>query len=179
MAAQEAGSRGAPNSFAHRDFPVMDYREAAEHSRRWRIWRSRMFRESFPRKTGDVRFHEVTVRILPCPSNPPRMLSAGRATRRKLLPYTFGTAVLRETLVQERVIGAQQFDDARSSRITFSNSNSVSRRIDWRKLSSKSGNRRGSGLKARDCGIEPLISLAVTSDRTDRRASAELAARAP
>ena len=40
-----------------------------------------------PRMTGDVRFErDVPVRIEPCPSNPRRTLSGGRATRRKRSP---------------------------------------------------------------------------------------------
>ena len=43
-----------------------------------------------PRVTGEVRVgYDVTVRILPCPSSPPRVSSLN-VTRRKWLPYTFG-----------------------------------------------------------------------------------------
>src|SRR5437867_7698294 len=44
-----------------------------------------------PRITGEVRVaYDVTVRMLPWRSNPPRWLSLSRETRRKRLPYTFG-----------------------------------------------------------------------------------------
>ena len=44
-----------------------------------------------PRITGEVRVaYEVTVRMLPWRSNPPRSLSLSSATRRNWLPYTFG-----------------------------------------------------------------------------------------
>ena len=50
-----------------------------------------LFRIHLPLMTGEVRMAgEVTVKMLPCPSRPPRGLSAGRATRRKWLPWTFG-----------------------------------------------------------------------------------------
>src|SRR5262245_51263374 len=43
-----------------------------------------------PRITGEVRVaYDVTVRMLPCRSSPPRLLSLSRETLRKRLPYTF------------------------------------------------------------------------------------------
>src|SRR5207247_666695 len=52
----------------------------------------RMFcRIHLPRITGEVRLgYAVASRMLPCPSKPPRMLSAGKVMRWNRLPYTFG-----------------------------------------------------------------------------------------
>ena len=50
-----------------------------------------LFRIHLPRSTGDVRIAcDVKVRMLPCPSSPPRGLSAGNVTRRKWAPWTWG-----------------------------------------------------------------------------------------
>ena len=51
-----------------------------------------LFRIHLPRSTGEVRMAwDVSVRMLPWPSSPRRGLPAGRGTRRKWLPCTFGT----------------------------------------------------------------------------------------
>src|SRR5204863_24897 len=44
-----------------------------------------------PRTTGDVRVaYDVSVRMLPWPSRPPRGLPGGNVTRRNWLPWIFG-----------------------------------------------------------------------------------------
>ena len=64
--------------------------------------------------TGEVRFgYEVAIRIEPCPSSPPRGLSAGSVTRLNRSPRTPANAVVPgQALVQERVVGVEQIDDA-------------------------------------------------------------------
>src|SRR5690242_20958797 len=52
---------------------------------------SRFSRTYFPRSTGEVRVeYEVSSRIPPCPSNPPRGLSFGNVYLRNSLPRTLG-----------------------------------------------------------------------------------------
>ena len=90
----------------------------------------RMFsRIHLPRTTGEVRSgYDVTVRMLPWPSSPPRTLSGSRVTRRKWLPRDVRIAVVpRQPLVQEGVVGAQQSSALRSSRTMLSKNSSVSR----------------------------------------------------
>ena len=64
-----------------------------------------------PRSTGEVRSgYDVTVRMLPCPSNPHRGLSCPRVAP-EVAALDVGNAVVpREPLVDERVVGAQQVE---------------------------------------------------------------------
>ena len=75
---------------------------------------SRFSRIHLPRTTGDVRSgYDVTVRMLPCPSRPPRRLSGGSVDAPEPAALHVGNAVVaREPFVDERVVGAQQVERA-------------------------------------------------------------------
>ena len=72
---------------------------------------SRMYR---PRFTGEVRSgFDVTARTVPCVRTPPRGLSAGRSTRRISSPCdALDPVVLRQPLVEERVVAVEQLQEA-------------------------------------------------------------------
>ena len=67
-----------------------------------------------PRFTGEVRSgFEVTARTVPCVSTPPRGLSAGSFTRRISSPVdALDPVVLRQPLVEERVVAVEQLQQA-------------------------------------------------------------------
>ena len=68
----------------------------------------RFSRIHLPRTTGEVRSgYEVTVRMLPCPSSPPRTLSGSERDAPEVAALDVRDAVVpRQPLVQERVVGA-------------------------------------------------------------------------
>ena len=74
----------------------------------------RFSRIHLPRSTGDVRFaYDVTVRMLPWPSSPPRTLSSASVDAPEVAAVDVRNAVvLREPLVDERVVRAQQIEHA-------------------------------------------------------------------
>ena len=110
----------------------------------------RMFsRIHLPRITGEVRVaYEVTVRMLPCRSRPPRALSSPKLDAAEAAAVDVRDAVvLGQPLVQERVVrrrAGRARCGPRAGR--SSNSSSVSWRNACRRLSSKSGNSRRSGV---------------------------------
>ena len=72
-----------------------------------------LLRIHLPRITGEVRIAgEVTVRMLPWPSRPRRGLSAGSARAEVAALDVRDAVVLREPLVEERVVGGQQLEHA-------------------------------------------------------------------
>ena len=75
---------------------------------------SRFSRIHLPRITGDVRVaYDVTVRMLPCRSSPPRALSSSSVDAAEAAAVDVRNAVvLREPLVEERVVGLQQVEHA-------------------------------------------------------------------
>ena len=65
------------------------------------------------RSTGDVRLpYDVTVRTLPFPSSPPRRSSVERHAPEPAAVDIRNLVVLREPLVEERVVGGEQLEDA-------------------------------------------------------------------
>ena len=74
----------------------------------------RMFsRIHLPRSTGDVRFgYDVTVRMLPWPSRPRRSSSGQRHAAEVAAVDVRDAVVPRQPLVDERVVGVQQVEDA-------------------------------------------------------------------
>ena len=67
-----------------------------------------------PRSTGDVRLaYEVASRMLPWPSRPPRTLSGRQRHAPELRAVNVRHAVvLRQALIEERVVGPQQVEHA-------------------------------------------------------------------
>ena len=66
-----------------------------------------------PRSTGDVRFgYDVTVRMLPCPSSPRRASLRHRHATEVAAVHVRNPVVPRQALVDERVVGVQQVEDA-------------------------------------------------------------------
>ena len=87
--------------------------------------------------------------------------------------------VTRQPLVDERVVGVEQVDDAAVlAGRCVQKSISVSRRNAWRRLSSKSGVRSGRS-RARAGAATDRRSCSTAPPTADRRASASPAARAP
>ena len=75
---------------------------------------SRFSSTHFPRTTGDVlAAYEVTVRMLPCPSSPPRGLPCRQRDAPEITAlHVWNPVVLRQPLVQERVVRRQQLEHA-------------------------------------------------------------------
>ena len=115
---------------------------------------SRLSRTQRPRSTGDVRFgYDVTVRKLPCPSNPPRGSSSPKVTRRKWLPYNVQDAVVpRQSLVQDRVVRPQKVRPRSGPRGTCSRRTTSSPARTPRAGSRRSRERRsGRAPRSADC----------------------------
>ena len=74
----------------------------------------RMFsRIHLPRSTGDVRFgYDVTVRMLPWPSRPRRSSFGQRHAAELAAVDVRNPVVARQPLVDERVVGVEQVEDA-------------------------------------------------------------------
>ena len=138
-----------------------------------------------PRSTGDVRCgYDVTVRMLPCPSRPRRGAARSSVTRRKSVAVDVRDAVvLRQPLVDERVVGGQQLEHAA---ILANDALEEELRLAPhrpRRFSSKSGNSARIGrLRRRGCAGSSHCPAKLVDERrrrADRPASAAPAARAP
>ncbi len=145
---------------------------------------SRFSRIHLPRITGDVRVaYDVTVRMLPCRSRPPRCAAGSERDAAEAAAVDVRNAVvLREPLVEEGVVGLAAGRARCGPRAARSSkSSSVSRRNACRRLSSKSGKSRPSGvIDVEIAQVQPLpgeVASRATA-RADRRASAAPAARA-
>ena len=87
------------------------------------------------------------MRMLPWRSRPPRSLSGVERDAAEAAAVDVRDAVvLGEPLVEERVVGAQQVEHAAVFAQDALENSSVSRRNAWRRLSSKSGKSRRSGV---------------------------------
>ena len=145
----------------------------------------RMFSSShLPRSTGDVRFgYDVTVRMLPWPSRPPRGSSVERDAAEVAAVDVRNAVVPRQPLVDERVVGGQQLERRCDPRAAGCR----------RTARSRAGTPRAGSRRSRETGPDPASTsptLRRSSHwpakfvderlrRADRPASAAPAARAP
>ena len=110
------------------------------------VWAQILSRIHLPRTTGDVRLaNDVTERIAPLPSNPKRFWSSS------FDPAEFVSGDVRNAVVFGQPF-VEEVKSAFNNPVTLRSScmkcrkESVSRRMDWNRLGSKSGKRR-----VRDC----------------------------